>query len=338
MIDIEDLIKHINIKGRTISLEYIVNLNLDENDLFNLMKSLEAKNIIIDYNVELDKNDKFEFDLIELYLNDIGRYPLLTRDEEQFLLKKVKLGDKEAKEKLIISNLKLVVSVASSYMKQNQRCKLDFLDLIQEGNFGLIRAIEIFDINSNNKLSSYAVPAIYNSIIRGVFKTDRNIKIPIPIREKINKLYSYIYRYESIHGKKPTIKDINKDLNLGEEEVMSLVNLSRDTLSLFSPINHNCENKEGPACLMDFIPNDTDMENDIISKIDDKLYLENLKNIISERDYKILMYRKAGLTLSEIGIKFNLSRERVRQLLKKIKKILCENNENELNGKSKVKN
>ncbi len=273
-----------------------------------------------------------EKDLVSLYLDDIKKYEILDREEEEKLLIKVKEGDLEAKNKLILCNLRLVISVAKNYMNKG----MTLIDLISEGNFGLIRAIDKFDINKGFRFSTYAVWWIKQSITKAVMSKGREIRIPSYKYDLLNKINKVIVEELMNTGDYPSNEVIAEKLKLSPEKVANIMVEFQEIISLNSSVGDN-------IYLEDTILNEDseNFENDIINEISKKKIYEILDNL-EERERDILL-RRYGLsgydihTLEQVGEAFNITRERVRQIEKKTLAKLRKKYDKELNNSLYVK-
>lgn len=273
-----------------------------------------------------------EKDLVSLYLNDIRKYEVLDREEEEKLLQKVKEGDLEAKNKLIVCNLRLVISVAKNYMNKG----LNFIDLISEGNFGLIRAIDKFDVNKGFRFSTYAVWWIKQSITKAVMSKGREIRIPSYKYDLLNKINKIVVEELMNTGDYPSNELIAEKLGISPEKVASIMVEFQEVVSLSTSVGDN-------IYLEDIILNEESesLENDIINEISKKKIHEILGNL-EERERDILK-RRYGLdgydihTLEQVGEAFNITRERVRQIEKKTLEKLRKKYDKELSNSLYVK-
>ena len=250
-------------------------------------------------------------DPLQLYLKEAGKTPLLTRSEEIQLTKRIETGDQRAKDRLIRSNLRLVISIAKNYYTQD----MDFLDLIQEGNTGLIRAVEKFDYHKGFKFSTYATWWIRQAITRAIANQDRNIRIPVHMIEKINKMVRTERKLLQETGKEPNDDDLAAELGIEPHEVREIRRIARRTTSLETPVGD-----EGDAELGDFIENQSTPDPaDLVFSIIAKESLAKVLEAMSERERKVVELR-FGLkgehprTLAEVSSRFNVSRERIRQI------------------------
>ena len=252
------------------------------------------------------------FNLISLYLNDIQKYELLTKEEEYELLRKIREDkDEDARHLLILSNLRLVISVAKKSMGNG----LLLIDLISEGNIGLIKAINKFDYEKGHRFSTYAVWWIKQSIKKAVINKGRDIRIPSYKYEQLSKVNRTIMEYISEFGETPTTKYIAEKTELKESKVVLLLNEFEDILSLNETIGDN-------IFLEDVIGASDNIEEKIIKEDQLAEMRELLDNILSDREKEILelrygLYDNKIHTLKEIGDMLSITRERVRQIEKK---------------------
>ena len=250
-------------------------------------------------------------DPVRMYLREIGKIPLLTFDEELDLAKRILEGDEEAKQKLAESNLRLVVSIAKKYVGRGML----FLDLIQEGNMGLIKAVEKFDYTKGFKFSTYATWWIRQAITRAIADQARTIRIPVHMVETINKLIRTSRNLLQQMGREPTPEEIAKEMEIPVEKVVEIQKIAQDPVSLETPIG-----EEDDSHLGDFIQDeDSPAPHDAASYTLLKEQLEEVMNTLTPREAKVLKLR-FGLedgksrTLEEVGKEFNVTRERIRQI------------------------
>ena len=250
-------------------------------------------------------------DPVRMYLREIGRIPLLTYDEELELAKKVLKGDEEAKQKLAESNLRLVVSIAKKYVGRGML----FLDLIQEGNMGLIKAVEKFDYTKGFKFSTYATWWIRQSITRAIADQARTIRIPVHMVETINKLIRTSRHLLQKLGREPSPEELSKELEMPIDKVMEIQKIAQDPVSLETPIG-----EEDDSHLGDFIQDeDSPAPQDAAAYTLLKEQLAEVMQTLTPREAKVLRLR-FGLddgkarTLEEVGKEFDVTRERIRQI------------------------
>ena len=250
-------------------------------------------------------------DPVRMYLREIGKIPLLSFDEEIELAKRVINGDEEAKQKLAESNLRLVVSIAKKYVGRGML----FLDLIQEGNMGLIKAVEKFDYTKGYKFSTYATWWIRQAITRAIADQARTIRIPVHMVETINKLIRTSRHLLQQLGREPTPEEIAQEMEIPVEKVMEIQKIAQDPVSLETPIG-----EEDDSHLGDFIQDeDSPAPQDSAAYTLLKEQLEEVMNTLTPREAKVLKLR-FGLedgrarTLEEVGREFQVTRERIRQI------------------------
>ena len=250
-------------------------------------------------------------DPVRMYLREIGRIPLLTFDQELDLAKRILDGDEEAKQKLAESNLRLVVSIAKKYVGRGML----FLDLIQEGNMGLIKAVEKFDYTKGFKFSTYATWWIRQAITRAIADQARTIRIPVHMVETINKLIRTSRHLLQQLGREPSPEEIAAEMEIPVEKVMEIQKIAQDPVSLETPIG-----EEDDSHLGDFIQDDdSPAPHDSAAYTLLKEQLEDVMNTLTPREAKVLKLR-FGLedgkarTLEEVGREFEVTRERIRQI------------------------
>ena len=250
-------------------------------------------------------------DPVRMYLREIGRIPLLTFDEELELAKKVLDGDEEAKQKLAESNLRLVVSIAKKYVGRGML----FLDLIQEGNMGLIKAVEKFDYTKGFKFSTYATWWIRQAITRAIADQARTIRIPVHMVETINKLIRTSRHLLQQLGREPTIEEIAAEMGTSVEKVKEIKKVAQEPVSLETPIG-----EEEDSHLGDFIPDDdAPSPSELAAYTLLREQLDEIIETLTPREAKVLRLR-FGLedgkarTLEEVGKEFQVTRERIRQI------------------------
>ena len=250
-------------------------------------------------------------DPVRMYLREIGKIPLLTYEQELDLAKKILEGDEAAKQKLAESNLRLVVSIAKKYVGRGML----FLDLIQEGNMGLIKAVEKFDYTKGYKFSTYATWWIRQAITRPIADQARTIRIPVHMVETINRLIRTSRQLLQQNGREPTPEEIAKEMDVSVERVLEIQKIAQDPVSLETPIG-----EEDDSHLGDFIQDDdSPSPQDAASYTMLKEQLDEVMSTLTPREAKVLRLR-FGLddgkarTLEEVGKEFQVTRERIRQI------------------------
>ena len=250
-------------------------------------------------------------DPVRVYLREIGKIPLLTYEEELELSKRILQNDEEAKQKLAESNLRLVVSIAKKYVGRGML----FLDLIQEGNMGLIKAVEKFDYTKGFKFSTYATWWIRQAITRAIADQARTIRIPVHMVETINRLIRTSRHLLQQFGREPTIEEIAQEMDMSVEKVMEIQKIAQDPVSLETPIG-----EEDDSHLGDFIQDeDSPAPQDAASYTLLREQLNEVMKTLTPREAKVLRLR-FGLddgkarTLEEVGKEFDVTRERIRQI------------------------
>ena len=250
-------------------------------------------------------------DPVRMYLKEIGKVPLLTAEEEIDLAKRMEMGDERAKQRLCEANLRLVVSIAKRYVGRGML----FLDLIQEGNLGLIKAVDKFDYRKGYKFSTYATWWIRQAITRSIADQARTIRIPVHMVETINKLIRVSRQLLQTYGREPTPEEISKEMGISVEKVREIQKIAQEPVSLETPIG-----EEEDSHLGDFIPDDdvpAPAEAAAFSMLKEQLV--EVLDTLTEREQKVLKLR-FGLedgrsrTLEEVGKEFDVTRERIRQI------------------------
>ncbi|MBP9667772.1 RNA polymerase sigma factor RpoD [Candidatus Saccharibacteria bacterium] len=258
--------------------------------------------------------DDVSDDSVRLYLREIGKIPLLSADEELELANKVVAGDKRAKDKMAEANMRLVVSIAKRYSGRG----LDFLDLIQEGNTGLLRAVEKFDPDKGFKFSTYATWWIRQAITRAIADQARVIRIPVHMVETINKLLRTQRRMTQELNREPSIEELAKELEMEPEKVEYVIKIKQDIQSLDAGVGRDGEDEE--SVLQDFIEDEDSITPE--ESATTQLLKEQVQSVLSslsDREQKIIRMR-FGLdngkshTLEEVGQEFAVTRERIRQI------------------------
>ena len=294
-------------------------LRITENSADDLMldDDMDIDGLDDEEEVELDKIDlsvpegvSIE-DPVRMYLKEIGKVPLLSAEEEIELAKKMEQGDENAKKRLAEANLRLVVSIAKRYVGRGML----FLDLIQEGNLGLIKAVEKFDYRKGYKFSTYATWWIRQAITRAIADQARTIRIPVHMVETINKLIRVSRQLLQELGREPTPEEIAKEMDMSVDRVREILKISQEPVSLETPIG-----EEEDSHLGDFIQDDNvPVPADAAAFTLLKEQLVEVLSTLTDREQKVLRLR-FGLddgrarTLEEVGKEFNVTRERIRQI------------------------
>ena len=316
--------------------DFFQDMELNAEQFEKILDFLETSNIdvlritdndddTVDDEILLDEEEEVEVEKIDLsvpdgvsiedpvrmYLKEIGKVPLLSAEEEIELAKRMELGDQEAKKRLAEANLRLVVSIAKRYVGRGML----FLDLIQEGNLGLIKAVEKFDYRKGYKFSTYATWWIRQAITRAIADQARTIRIPVHMVETINKLIRVSRQLLQELGREPTPEEIAKEMDMPVERVREILKISQEPVSLETPIG-----EEEDSHLGDFIQDDNvPVPADAAAFTLLKEQLEEVLGTLTEREQKVLTLR-FGLedgrarTLEEVGKEFNVTRERIRQI------------------------
>jgi len=250
-------------------------------------------------------------DPIKMYLKEIGKIPLLTPSKERELAQRAQRGDKKAREQLISANLRLVVSIAKRYVGRG----LSFLDLIQEGNIGLLKAVEKFDYRKGYKFSTYATWWIRQAITRAIADQARTIRVPVHMVETINKLNKVIRDYLQEHSDYPTVEELAELTGKPVEKIEEILQAAKETVSLESPIGGDED-----STMADVLPDESTAspEEDAV-KLLVREEIEKILNTLSSREKAVLKMRYGLIdgkskTLEEVGQIFNVTRERIRQI------------------------
>ena len=284
----------------------IINDKLEENGIDIIEDITQEKDFYDQLIKEISVGDH-----VKLYLKDIGKYPLLTTEEEIELAKRMEQGDEEAKQQLSQSNLRLVVNIAKRYVGRG----MHFLDLIQEGNLGLIKAVEKFDYTRGYKFSTYATWWIRQSITRAIADQARTIRIPVHMVETIHKLSRVSRTLLQELGRDPFPAEIAERMGISEEKVIEIQKINQEPVSLETPIG-----EEEDSHLGDFIEDEgAKSPSDIVSFAMLREQLISVLNTLTPREEKVLRLRYGvddgrPRTLEEVGKEFNVTRERIRQI------------------------
>jgi RNA polymerase primary sigma factor len=289
--------------------ETIENMGIDlvgdiDAEISEIQISEEELDLSIPEGVSID-------DPVRMYLKEIGKVPLLTADEEIKLARRIENGDNESKRRLAEANLRLVVSIAKRYVGRGML----FLDLIQEGNLGLIKAVEKFDYSKGYKFSTYATWWIRQAITRAIADQARTIRIPVHMVETINKLIRVSRQLLQEFGREPAAEEIAKEMGISVEKVREIMKISQEPVSLETPIG-----EEEDSHLGDFIPDDeAPLPSEAAAFTLLKEQLIDVLDTLTAREEKVLRLR-FGLddgrarTLEDVGKEFNVTRERIRQI------------------------
>jgi len=303
-------------------MDHLADLELDPDRIDRIYEYLETQGIDILGNLDAEEEVEKDLDLtlpeginiddpVRMYLKEIGKVPLLSAEEEVELAQRMEEGDEAAKKKLAEANLRLVVSIAKRYVGRGML----FLDLIQEGNLGLIKAVEKFDYHKGYKFSTYATWWIRQAITRAIADQARTIRIPVHMVETINKLIRISRQLLQELGREPTAEELAVEMQMPEEKVREIMKIAQEPVSLETPIG-----EEEDSHLGDFIPDDdipAPAEAAAFTLLKEQLI--EVLDTLTEREEKVLRLR-FGLddgrarTLEEVGKEFNVTRERIRQI------------------------
>jgi RNA polymerase primary sigma factor len=321
---VNNFIKELKLNNKQIDLVYerleshniVILISSDEDNeekekLLDLDEDIDEDPPQDEVDISLSPSNYISDDPVHLYLKEIGNYPLLAIEDEVALAKRIEDGDETAKQLLAESNLRLVVSIAKRYVGRG----LSFLDLIQEGNLGLIKAVDKFDYSKGFKFSTYATWWIRQAITRSIADQSRTIRIPVHMSEIINKTYRFSRTLLQELGREPTEQELADAMDMPVEKVREVLKISSDPISLDLPIG-----EEDDSHLGDFIKDDNVLgpeESAAFSILRDQI--SKLLDTLTEREQKVLILR-FGLsdgrarTLEEVGKEFNVTRERIRQI------------------------
>jgi RNA polymerase primary sigma factor len=304
-------------------MDFFGDIDLDPDQIDKIYEYLETQGIDVLGAIEIEDDNEKDLDLstveaniniddhVRMYLKEIGKVPLLSAEEEIELAKRMEEGDEEAKKRLSEANLRLVVSIAKRYVGRGML----FLDLIQEGNLGLIKAVEKFDYSKGYKFSTYATWWIRQAITRAIADQARTIRIPVHMVETINKLIRVSRQLLQELGRDPLPDELAREMQMPVEKVREIMKIAQEPVSLETPIG-----EEEDSHLGDFIPDD-DMPapSDAAAFALLKEQLMEVLDTLTDREEKVLRLR-FGLddgrarTLEEVGKEFNVTRERIRQI------------------------
>jgi len=324
--------KHRGFVTQTEILNTFPNIEKDITGLESLYERLESANINIiesgrvfeeEKIKEYDEKKKIEeefgegssADSVQMYLKEIGQYPLLSSEEEVDLAKRIEKNDEAARQKLALSNLRLVVSIAKKYVGRS--ANLTLLDLIQEGNIGLFKAVEKFDFRKGFKFSTYATWWIRQAITRALADQGRTIRIPVHMVETINKYQQVVRRLVQDLGREPMPEEVAAEMGVEVDKIRHIMKISQETISLEAPVG---DDDDQDSSLESFIPDEESISPSMSAarKIL-KTYINEIISDLTPREQKILDMR-FGLTdgvthtLEEVGKVFSVTRERIRQI------------------------
>ncbi|KKT81518.1 MAG: RNA polymerase sigma factor [Candidatus Yanofskybacteria bacterium GW2011_GWA2_44_9] len=288
------------------------NINIIESG--RVFEEEKARKYQVEKKLEEELEEGSSADSVQMYLREIGRYPLLSSEEEVELAKRIEKNDESARQKLAVSNLRLVVSIAKKYVGRS--ANLTLLDLIQEGNIGLFKAVEKFDYKRGYKFSTYATWWIRQAITRALADQGKTIRIPVHMVETINKYQQVVRRLVQDLGREPLPEEVASEMGVEVDKIRYIQKISQDTVSLEAPVGQDDEDSN----LESFIPDEDSITPSVSTarKIL-KTHLQEIINDLTPREQKILDMR-FGLTdgvthtLEEVGKVFSVTRERIRQI------------------------
>ncbi|WP_283243732.1 RNA polymerase sigma factor RpoD [Guopingia tenuis] len=312
--EITDILDDTELKPEQLEKLYDVledmNIDIIDEDIEKELPKLESEAVEEDLESVLPESANID-DPVRMYLKEIGKVPLLTAEEEREIAIRMAEGDEEAKRKLAEANLRLVVSIAKRYVGRGML----FLDLIQEGNLGLIKAVEKFDYTKGYKFSTYATWWIRQAITRAIADQARTIRIPVHMVETINKLIRVSRQLLQQYGRDPLPEELAKEMDIPEEKVREILKIAQEPVSLETPIG-----EEEDSHLGDFIPDEeapAPAEAAAFTLLKEQLM--DVLDTLTPREEKVLKLR-FGLddgrarTLEEVGKEFKVTRERIRQI------------------------
>ena len=319
---IEQIYSYLENKGIEINENTSDDLNIDIDNIDNIA---DEDSLLLDDDDEFDKDSEEDIDLsaidllegvgtedpVRMYLKEIGTVPLLTANEELELAKRKQDGDEYAKQRLIEANLRLVVSIAKRYTGRG----MGFLDLVQEGNLGLIKGVEKFDYTKGFKLSTYATWWIRQSVTRALADQARTIRVPVHMVETINKMSKMQRKLTLELGYEPSVTELANALDMTEEKVMEIMQIAREPASLETPIG-----EEDDSNLGDFVADSNVLTPEgNVESVMLREHIDTLLGDLKERERQVIVLR-FGLedghprTLEEVGREFKVTRERIRQI------------------------
>ena len=322
---VEQIYSYLENKGIEINENISDDINIDIDNIDNIDSIADDDSLLLDYDDEFDKDSEEDIDLsaidllegvgtedpVRMYLKEIGTVPLLTANEELELAKRKQDGDEYAKQRLIEANLRLVVSIAKRYTGRG----MSFLDLVQEGNLGLIKGVEKFDYTKGFKLSTYATWWIRQSVTRALADQARTIRVPVHMVETINKMSKMQRKLTLELGYEPSVTELANALDMTEEKVMEIMQIAREPASLETPIG-----EEDDSNLGDFVADANVLTPEgNVESVMLREHIDTLLGDLKERERQVIVLR-FGLedghprTLEEVGKEFKVTRERIRQI------------------------
>ena len=322
---VEQIYSYLENKGIEINENISDDINIDIDNIDNIDSIADDDSLLLDDDDEFDKDSEEDIDLsaidllegvgtedpVRMYLKEIGTVPLLTANEELELAKRKQDGDEYAKQRLIEANLRLVVSIAKRYTGRG----MSFLDLVQEGNLGLIKGVEKFDYTKGFKLSTYATWWIRQSVTRALADQARTIRVPVHMVETINKMSKMQRKLTLELGYEPSVTELANALDMTEEKVMEIMQIAREPASLETPIG-----EEDDSNLGDFVADANVLTPEgNVESVMLREHIDTLLGDLKERERQVIVLR-FGLedghprTLEEVGREFNVTRERIRQI------------------------
>lgn len=323
--NVEQIYSYLENKGIEINENISDDINIDIDNIDNIDSITDDDSLLLDDDDEFDKDSEEDIDLsaidllegvgtedpVRMYLKEIGTVPLLTANEELELAKRKQDGDEYAKQRLIEANLRLVVSIAKRYTGRG----MSFLDLVQEGNLGLIKGVEKFDYTKGFKLSTYATWWIRQSVTRALADQARTIRVPVHMVETINKMSKMQRKLTLELGYEPSVTELANALDMTEEKVMEIMQIAREPASLETPIG-----EEDDSNLGDFVADANVLTPEgNVESVMLREHIDTLLGDLKERERQVIVLR-FGLedghprTLEEVGKEFKVTRERIRQI------------------------
>ena len=323
--NVEQIYSYLENKGIEINENISDDINIDIDNIDNIDSIADDDSLLLDDDDEFDKDSEEDIDLsaidllegvgtedpVRMYLKEIGTVPLLTANEELELAKRKQDGDEYAKQRLIEANLRLVVSIAKRYTGRG----MSFLDLVQEGNLGLIKGVEKFDYTKGFKLSTYATWWIRQSVTRALADQARTIRVPVHMVETINKTSNMQRKLTLELGYEPSVTELANALDMTEEKVMEIMQIAREPASLETPIG-----EEDDSNLGDFVADANVLTPEgNVESVMLREHIDTLLGDLKERERQVIVLR-FGLedghprTLEEVGKEFKVTRERIRQI------------------------